>query len=525
MSTATDAATAPARPSWDRPRARTALWLVLAAGAGAALTAPRFLPFYDYSEWLLQGQIVHDLWTGATSDGAPVAQSYTLLPVPVPNLAAPVGVALLASVLPIEVAGRVFLILGVLGFASGYAFLVRRLQGRATVLELTGLLWAFGYFLQRGYVSYLFALPIAFVGIGLLTPVLRQHVHRSRLAVLVAIQVLAFLAHLVAWGVLAVTVGCYALALYRRSRRREAAGLAATVAPTVALLAWYTAASPTVGHLAPYGSLRDKALSLIEVFQFFLRLDPYPGVVPVFPAQLLVTAALVGIVAWNVRRRRLLAALRTPPAAAALLLLAMAVLDPLGNVNSLTKPDQRLLFPAVLLLLAALPWRPVRWRPAAVVGAVVLATLVLHGVAWVSLDAPLQRALDTLRATVPPDARVATLAVAADGGCGPGPGPSIGIPALKWFDVERTLPLHQLRAELQETSAVALRFDPSTGPRLATFSTAVSTAAATIGASTPNEYVEVFACAADVAAVSRALAPQYQPVVVGDGYAVLHRAA
>jgi hypothetical protein len=525
MSTATAAAQAPSKPPWDRPRARTALWLLLVAGAVAALAAPEFLPFYDYPEWLLQGQIVHDLWTGATSDGVPVAQSYTLLPVPVPNLAAPVGVALLALALPIEVAGRVFLVLGVLGFSFGYAFVVRRLQGRATVLEFTGLLWAFGYFLQRGYVGYLFALPIAFVGIGLISPVLRQPARRGRLAVLAALQVLAFLAHLVAWGVLAVAVGCYAVALYRRARRGEAVWLAATAAPTVALLAWYTAASRDAGHLAPYGSIRDKALSLVEVGQFFLRLDPYPGVVPVFPAQLLVTAALLGVIGWNVRRRRVLAALRTPPAAVALLLLAMAVLNPVGNLNSLTKPDQRLLFPAILLLLAALPWRPIRPRAGAAVGALVLATLALHGVAWVSLDAPLQRAADALRSTVPPNATVATVAIPADGGCGAGLGPSIGIPALKWFDVLRMLPLHQVRAELQETSMVALRFDPDTGPRLATFSTSAAAAADTIRTSAPNAYVEVFACTADAAFVSRALAPLYQPVAVGDGYAVLRRVA
>jgi hypothetical protein len=72
---------------------------------------------------------------------------------------------------------------------------------------------------------------------------------------------------------------------------------------------------------------------------------------------------------------------------------------------------------------------------------------------------------------------------------------------------------------------VALRFDPDTGPRLATFSTSASTAAATISASAPSAYVEVFACAADVASVSQALAPLYRPVTVGNGYAVLRRVA
>ena len=43
---------------------------------------------------------------------------------------------------------------------------VRCLQRRPTVVEFTGFLWVFGYFLERGYVSYLFGLPIAFVAMG-----------------------------------------------------------------------------------------------------------------------------------------------------------------------------------------------------------------------------------------------------------------------------------------------------------------------------------------------------------------------
>lgn len=91
---------------WTGPGPHALVGTLIALGCAAVLLTPRFLPFYDYPEWLLQGQIVHDLWTGATSDGVAVTRLYALLPVPVPNLAAPVGIALLAFVLPIEVAGR-----------------------------------------------------------------------------------------------------------------------------------------------------------------------------------------------------------------------------------------------------------------------------------------------------------------------------------------------------------------------------------------------------------------------------------
>lgn len=64
-----------------------------------------------------------------------------------------------------------------------------------------------------------------------------------------------------------------------------------------------------------------------------------------------------------------------PVVLTATLLAVVAVLDPIGNVNSLIKPDQRLLFPAVLLLLllAALPWRRATTGRSVAVVAVVLA--------------------------------------------------------------------------------------------------------------------------------------------------------
>src|SRR5689334_14248324 len=88
-----------------RPGTRAAAWLLITAAVVAVLFTPRFLPFYDYLEWLLQGQVMHDLWTGASVDGEPVAQLYALRPVPVPNLAAPAGIALLSFVFPTALAG------------------------------------------------------------------------------------------------------------------------------------------------------------------------------------------------------------------------------------------------------------------------------------------------------------------------------------------------------------------------------------------------------------------------------------
>jgi hypothetical protein len=312
--------------------------------------------------------------------------------------------------------------------------------------------------------------------------------------------------------------------LYRRGRRREAGRLLATVTPTVVLLVWYTAATRQTSHIAVYSSLRDKLLSLGETVQLFPRLDPYPGVVASCPTQLLLVIAVLGILGWNICYRSVRGALATPPMIAALILAVVAVLDSVGNVNSLTKPDQRLLFPAILLVLAALPWR--RSRPStdlAVVG-VVSATLMLHAVALVSLNAPLQQAYRAIDRAIPVGAGVTTLVVPADGGCQSQSGPTIGIPALKWFDVYRMLNRHEVRANLQETSGVALRYDPITGPGLTTLSTAASAVRPTIDA-TPSAYVEIFACPTDLISISTAMAPRYRKVALGEGFEVWHRSS
>lgn len=501
---------------------RVVVWVLLSIGSVAVLLLPRFLPFYDYPEWVLQGRIVHDLWTGATSGGIATSQLYGLVAAPVPNLAAPVGIALLSFLMPIEAAGRAFLVIGVLGFSFGFGYLVRCFQGRPTVMEFTGFLWAFGYFLERGYVSYLFGLPIAFVAIGLVHRQTTRPGGRARLVVLVVLQVLAFLAHLVAWAVLVPATACYAVDRYRRGRRAEALCLLSTAAPSVILLVWYTVAAREVGHFALFPDVREKLLSLAETALLFPRLDPYAGSVPSFPAQLLVVGVFLGIAAWTLHHRLAVAALRTPAGITAMILAAAALLDPIGNVNSLTKPDQRLLFPALLLVLAVLPWKALRPSTAAVGVGLVATALALHGVAFVSMDAPLQQAYAALDDAIPDDAAVATVVIPANGGCRAGSGPSIGIPALKWFDVYRMLDRDEVRADLQETSGIALRFQPVGSPGLTTLSTAPTEVGAALDA-TRATYVEVFACPPDLARVEETLAGRYTEIGSVEGLAVLRR--
>jgi hypothetical protein len=110
----------------------------------------------------------------------------------------------------------------------------------------------------------------------------------------------------------------------------------------------------------------------------------------------------------------------------------------------------------------------------------VATTLVLHGVAFVSMDAPLQQAYAAIDDAVPDDAAVATVAIRADGGCRAGTGPLIGA------------------QHGRGGGGGGARRDAAT-------------------------YVEVFCCPADLARAREALAGRYTEIRSVEGLAVLRR--
>lgn len=504
----------------ERAWARRLAWALLSLAAPAVVITPHLLPFYDYDEWVLQGDIITSLLTGGTTNGLPTSQLYSLLLIPVPNLTAPVGIALLHLVLPIEAAGRAFLAGGVLAFSWSYAFLVRRLQGRPTPIEYTGVIWAFGYFLYLGYVSFLFALPLAFVGIGLLA----RPLTRGTLAWLAGVTTVTFLGHLLAWATLLLALFVHAIVLLRHRRARHVTGLALATAPSLMLFLWYWVAAPVPRHVALYESLAEKIRSMAEPLQFFMRLDPYPAAVPTFPADLLVGAGLVTLLTIGVDRSRMWESLIRPIMVVGLVLAGLAVVSPVSDINSLVRPDQRFLLPAILLVVACLPWKVATPRRTVAVTAGVLVVLGLHLVELLSVQDGLRQPADTLARLIPSGSSVTTIAVPARGGCGAGPGPTIGVPALKWFDVHRLLAADDLRAGLQETSAVRLRFDPVREPGLTQLVVPADQAGqAVTTTATPPEWIEIFACPVDLAMARRIVGPAYRTGVDGDRFAILRR--
>lgn len=503
--------------------------MVLTAAVCVTAFSTRFPPLYDYYQWLFQGHVASSLLFG---DATGFHGQYTLSPVPVPNLAAPLVIAVLNTVLPIETAGRVFLAVTACGFAAGYGFLVRSVHRRPTPVEFVGFVWALGFFAYKGYLSYLFGLGLAFVLVAVLHRATAgaNGLSRRRLVAVCVLGSVVYLAHLLAWTICAAAVVMYAFVVWRRGRRRTAGALVATLLPAVAAGLCYLVAERGGAGIALYGTPTDKAISLAETLQPFLRLDPFPPSFPIFWLNVLVVAVLAGLVLVGVDRPRVSTALRYRPVSwLAGTLAVVALLLPISMVHDLIKPDERYVLPALLLAVAALPYRRTSGRglrralPAAA-GALGLVVIGVHTVEYVAAGHRIAAQDHAVDAAIPPGRPMLSLSIASRYGCGPAAGPSVGVPTLKWFGVDEPMENGHGRVNVDETSLVHSTSAAPPTVRVLTPSTAEL--AATVAPLTGQyPFVMVAACPSDLNIAARDLAPAYHPISEGIGFLLLARAA
>ena len=503
------------------------VWLVLAAATVGALYSSHFLPFYDYYQWLFQGHVVSDLLFGTDGGAGELDGAYSLDPVPVPNLAAPLAIGALNALLPIEAAGQLFVVLTVLGFAIAFGYLVRTLQGRPTPIEYVGFLWAPGFYLYKGYLSFMVGLAVAFV----LVAVLHRAVAapggpgRRSLVLLGVLGVVLYLSHLLAWGIGVLAVLVHALVLARTDRGRRALLLVGTLLPGIVLAAWYVLAERGGTGVVLYSSWFDKAIALTETLQPFLRLDPFPPVFPIFWVNVLVVLAFAALVLFQLDRSAVRAALESRPVLwLAGLLVGIALVLPISMVNDLIKPDERFVVPALLLAVAALPYRAVRPGVTGATALLVVAVLGLHVAEYVDVGHRIARVDAATDAAVPPGAPLVYLTIPSRYGCAPSPGVSVGVPVLKWFGVDHAIETGQARVNVEETSIV--RADgPTEGGMTVLAPTLSEVPGAVLPMAADHPYVEAIACPADLAGIEQELAPAYRPIAHGEGYAILRRTA
>ena len=505
------------------PHGWTAAWLLLSAGTVVALCSTGFLPFYDYYQWLFQGHVVAVLLFGADPGSGFIADAYSLSPVPVPNLAAPVLIGLLNTVLPTEAAGQVFIVVTALGFACAFGYLVRTIQQRPTAVEFLGFPFAMGFFLYKGYLSYVFGLAGMFLLVAMLDRLIRrpEGVQRRTLLTVAGLSVLLYLSHLLAWVMGGLAVLVYALVLARQGRRATAGQLVAGLIPGGVLAAWYVLAERGGSGITLYPSWRDKAIALTETLQFFLRSDPFPPVAALFWVNLVVVLAFGGIVGSQLDVRAIRTAVSTRPVLwLSGALAAVALVLPISTVNDLIKPDERFVAPALLLAVAALPYHPVRRHMTALGPVLAAAVIALHLVEYVEVGQRIAGVDAAIDAAVPDGTNVLHLTVPSPSGCTPAAGPVTGVPVLKWFAVDHALEGGPALVNIEETSLVHAR--RSVPPDATVLDLDVAAVPAAV-LPADYSYIEVVACPSDLEAVRQDLAPRYRSIAQGDAYTILTR--
>jgi hypothetical protein len=399
---------------------------------------------------------------------------------------------------------------------------------------LLGFPVVFGYFMYKGYDSYLLSLALAFFAVGTLHRVTcggTARPARRDIALLAGLGVALYLCHLFGWMVFALATGIYTLRLMRQARWRAGLWLGSTVLPALALLGWYTAGSIGGSKVILYPLLSEKILSLVEPLMLFLRTDPFTPPLATFWTNLggglLILALLVANLGSPLRKQPWLPLLLT-----AAILGGIALVLPISEFSGDIRPDERFVLPAVLLGLASLRFKPLTVGRGAAMSAVVLLILGYHLVEYRSAGTALSEIKQSTAAVLPPGAAVLSLTVnsgATHAPCAAGADVfSVGAPTLKWFGLERLLGSGAaLSANVMPTSLVHAKIGAQAVPNL----TVVEMSPGQIRAAGPlglemvglYPYIEVFGCPQDLDTARAAFTPQYETVAAGRYYAVLGR--
>jgi hypothetical protein len=191
-------------------------------------------------------------------------------------------------------------------------------------------------------------------------------------------------------------------------------------------------------------------------------------------------------------------------------------------VNDLIKPDERFVLPALLLAVAALPYRESRMPSTAATALLVAGVLGLHTAEYTDVGPRIARVDAATDAAVPAGAPLLQITIPTRYGCTPSSGPSVGVPILKWFGVDYALETGQPRLNIEETSFVHARTPDRPGMTVLA-PTVAEVPAAVLPAAGTYPYLQAVACPDDLAAIEQSIGSAYAPMARGDGYTIFGR--
>jgi len=257
-------------PSADQNSVRKLLYLVVFVVLGAVTLSPLLCvqvpPLVDYPNHLARMWIlVHG------TDIAELANNYSVDWRILPNLAMDLVVPVLARVMPIEEAGRVFVALTMLTLVGGTVTLHRVIHERPAIWPLCSVLFIYNAALYWGFTNYLFATGVyLFAFSGWIAT--RRWRPTLRILTFSAVASLLVLLHLFAFGLYGLSVVSYELArqsdLRRMSLRKLVAQGIIYLQFVPGVLLWYHSLGQGRSMYTAYGDLVFKFYALISPFTF-----------------------------------------------------------------------------------------------------------------------------------------------------------------------------------------------------------------------------------------------------------------
>jgi hypothetical protein len=366
----------PLRLRPELPDLQAAIRVLLAGMAVLALcSVPIFStilpPLFDYPNHLAR------FWLLQTGGNAFYEVRWALLP----NLAGDLIVPWLARLLPLEIAGKLFLVLSFALIVGGAAWLNRIVSGGWRLWPLLAVALLYNRQFLWGFINYLFGLGVALCGLALWLALERRRAW-LRLCAAGLVALLCFFSHVAAFGLYALIIAGVearpALAEWQARQWRALGGRTALfvgqfVIPAAIILGSWGAVS---GGGISYAAWWRKADLLFSVFDNYSR-----------PFDVACFALLLILLGGLARRRRLHLAPRLVPAVA--LVFAAYLLLP-SQLLSGSGADHRIPVALFLLLVAAAAPRFPSRKTALVIGgvaaAVLFARLAVIEAVWLRAD-------------------------------------------------------------------------------------------------------------------------------------------
>ena len=172
-------------------------------------------PLTDYPNHMARMHILVNAHQSPT-----LQQYYEVRWAVLPNLAMDIVIPTLAMVLPLEVAGKVFLSLIFLLLSMGVLALHRALHGEYSAWPVLSVFFLYNNVFRLGFLNYLFGVGLAFLVLAAWV-VFRQRSWKVVIPVFSLLSVLIFFSHLFALGFYGLTVLAYEFGQYRMRRRHR----------------------------------------------------------------------------------------------------------------------------------------------------------------------------------------------------------------------------------------------------------------------------------------------------------------